>query len=396
MNTPTHYGGVTKTFHWLTALLVLTLIPLGLIANRLPYETSEQLTTKAWLFSLHKTLGITLFFVALMRIIWALMGPKPALLHPDRKLESFAAETAHWLLYGSLVLAPLTGWIYHAATTGFAPIWWPLGQNLPLVPKSETIAELSAGLHSVFTKVMAATILLHIAGALKHHVVDRDATLHRMLPGHTTLPDLALQRHSAAPLAGAVAVWVLSLGVGAAFGLFNAGEGPVQAAELSDIASDWAVQDGSIDIRVTQFGSEVSGQFTDWTAAITFDPEVATGTAGSVTATISIGSLALGSVTDQAMGPDFFDAATFPTAMFQGDIVHANDGFDAVGTLTIKDQTVPLTLPFGLSLNEGTAEIDGRIALDRRDFAIGDNMSDESSLAFGVEVLIRLTATQIP
>ena len=58
--------------------------------------------------------------------------------------------------------------------TGFAPILWPFGQGLPFVPQSETVAQVAGAVHWVFTKVMAAAILLHIAGALKHHFVDRD------------------------------------------------------------------------------------------------------------------------------------------------------------------------------------------------------------------------------
>lgn len=187
-NTQMHYGSVAKFFHWLTALLIVTLIPLGIYANGLPYETSEELTRKAWFFSLHKTMGVTVFFVALARIIWAVSQPKPALLHADRKIESLAAETVHWLLYGSLMLVPLSGWIHHAATTGFAPIWWPFGQDLPLVPISDSVAAATAGLHIVFERVLVFSIFLHVAGALKHHLIDRDATLRRMLPGKPELP----------------------------------------------------------------------------------------------------------------------------------------------------------------------------------------------------------------
>ncbi|MEX0339096.1 MAG: cytochrome b, partial [Arenibacterium sp.] len=107
-NSTQSYGSVTKTFHWLTALLVLTLIPLGIIANRLPYDTSEQLAQKAYLFSLHKTLGVTMFAVAVLRILWALAQPKPGALNAKRRVEHLLAETVHWLLYGSLVLVPLT------------------------------------------------------------------------------------------------------------------------------------------------------------------------------------------------------------------------------------------------------------------------------------------------
>ncbi len=74
-NTSIRYGGVTKFFHWLTALLILTLIALGLYASDLPHDTQDALTRKAWLFSLHKTLGVTVFFVALARISGPLPNP---------------------------------------------------------------------------------------------------------------------------------------------------------------------------------------------------------------------------------------------------------------------------------------------------------------------------------
>ena len=67
-NSKSRYGGVTKTFHWLTALLIFTVIPLGVIAHNLPYETSEQLAFKATLFSLHKTVGVIIFFFVFLWI----------------------------------------------------------------------------------------------------------------------------------------------------------------------------------------------------------------------------------------------------------------------------------------------------------------------------------------
>ena len=393
-NTTTRYGSVTRSFHWLTALLIMTLIPIAIIAHELPYDTSEQLALKAWLFSLHKTLGVSVFFVALMRIVWALTQPKPASLHPSRKVENFLAETAHWLLYGSLVLAPLSGWIHHAATSGFAPIWWPLGQNLPLVPKSESVAALFGGLHWVFGKVMIVALLLHIAGALKHHFIDKDATLRRMINGAPDLHDLPATAHGRSSLVAALAIWAAVLTGAGFFGLYTPKAGAVEAAALSDVSSDWIVQDGTITIGVTQFGSVVKGRFSDWTADISFDPEVQDAIAGQVEVIVAIGSLTLGSVTDQAMGPDFFDAAQYETAMFSANIITGIDGYVAEGTLTIKDESIPVTMPFRLTLQGGDADVQAQLSLNRMDFGIGSSMPDESSLAFAVDVTIDLTATR--
>ena len=389
-NTNHSYGSVAKTFHWLTALLIITLIALGIIANGMAYDTSEQLARKAFLFSMHKTLGVTMFFVALARIGWAFKQPKPNGLHPERKAESWLAETIHWLLYGSLVIVPLTGWIHHAASTGFAPIWWPFGQNLPFVAKSESTSELFAGFHIIFERVLVASILLHVAGALKHNFVDKDATLRRMWFGASNAPKTTGEHSTILPLGSALIAWAAALFIGTAIGVFEHGDQAQETAALETVASDWTVQSGAISIKIDQFGSEVTGSFEDWTAAITFDPDTGLGTAE---VTIAITSLTLGSVTSQALGPDFFDTATFQTAVFAADLTPTADGHMASGTLQIRDKTLPIEMPFALSTADGVTSMQAMTTLNRLDFDIGKGMGDESSLKFPVDVQIMLTAT---
>lgn len=394
-NTKTRYGGVTKTFHWLTAALIISLIPLGMIANDLPYATGEELARKALLFSIHKTLGVAVFLVAFARILWAVTQPKPGLLNADRKPEAFLADLVHWLLYASLVLVPLTGWIEHAATSGFAPIWWPFGQSLPFVPKDETLAHVFATLHAVFGKVLIGSVLLHIAGALKHHVIDKDATLRRMWFGRIADPVVPQQTHSRLSQIAASAVYAVAIGLGLTFGMTATSTGEQRpAASLQQVASDWTVTDGQIKIALSQFGNTVQGQFTDWTAAIAFSETPTGGKNGTVETTINIGSLTLGSVTQQALGADFFNVSGFPTAIFTADILPAGDGYIAKGTLTLKGRTVPVDLPFSLAIADDTATMSGTTTLDRRTFGIGETYADESTVGFNVAVSIDLTATR--
>lgn len=298
----------------------------------------------------------------------------------------------HWTLYGAIVIVPLSGWIGHAAATGFAPIWWPLGQGLPLVPKSTGVEHLFGAIHVIAGKVLIGSILLHVAGSLKHHFLDRDATLRRMLPGEPAIGPLPPQRHSRAPVAAAVAVWAVTLGVAGVLGLSDTEARGAEAPVLAQVASEWQVQDGTVGIVVHQFGSDVAGSFTDWTADITFDETVTDGPAGAVTATISIPSLTMGSVTQQALGADFFAASDFPTAVYTGDIVRGADGYAVDGTLTIKDLAVPMRLPMDLTVEGDTAQMQADATLDRRDFAIGANVNDEKTLGFDVALRIALTA----
>ncbi|WP_166415940.1 cytochrome b/b6 domain-containing protein [Cochlodiniinecator piscidefendens] len=393
-NSKSRYGVVTKSFHWVTALLIITLIPLGIIAHNAPFATSEELNFKATLFQIHKTLGVLVFFVALARIMWALSQPKPGLLNAENRLEAFAAETVHWLLYSALVLVPLTGWIHHAATTGFAPIWWPFSQNLPFVPKDEGVAHLFSALHFTFERVLAFSLVLHILGAIKHHVIDKDATLRRMLPGTPKLPEIPEQHHSKAPIFAALTAYLCAL-VAGAFLWYLPGlehEAPVQVTLEEGAQGNWQVEEGTISITVRQFGSDVTGSFADWTATIQFDETVGLDPAGEVEVQIAIPTLTLGSVTDQAMGADFFNVAEFPTAEFAATLHAVPDGYEARGTLSIKGTALPITLPFGLRIDGDRAEMNGNTTLQRLDFNVGTNMPDESSLGFTVDVSIDLTA----
>lgn len=392
-NTATHYGAVTKTFHWLTALLIFTAIPLGVIAHDMPYDTAEQLARKAQLFSLHKTIGVLAFLTAGLRILWALAQPKPAPLHPDRRVETWAAEAAHWTLYASLVIVPLSGWIHHAATTGFAPLLLPVGDDLPLVPKSPAVAAVFGGIHDVTTKILFAAIALHVLGALKHLVIDRDATLARMLPGRPDLPKLAPTSTARGPLVAALAIYALGLAGGTVLGLAEEGEG-YAAPTLAAVESDWTVTEGSLGITVTQFGNAVEGRFADWTAAIAFAETPTDGKHGTVEVTISIPSLTLGSVTQQAMGPDYFAAEDHPTATFTADILPADTGYIADGTLTLKGATVPLTLPFTLEIEGDTATMSGTTTVDRTAFGIGSPDPEGQNLAHAVTITADLTATR--
>ncbi len=419
-NTTNSYGSIAKLFHWLTVLLILSALPLGIIANDLAHQinapdhqaTQSQISRATLLFSLHKTLGVAVFFVALARILWAISQPKPGLLNGDQRAESVLAEIVHWLLYGSLVLVPLSGWIHHSATTGFAPIWWPFGQALPFVPQSESVAQISAALHVIFERVLIVSIVLHVAGAFKHHFVDRDATLRRMLPGATTGKPTVRQPGHMLPLLGALVIWAGALTAGAGLGLFQPAHdhhthngpapvvAPISAPALDQADSQWQIDQGALNIAITQLGARVDGNFADWTAQIIFDPAITEGPAGSVNVAISVASLSLGSVSDQAMGFDFFDVANHAMATFQADILPTPDSataYVAQGLLTIKGTAVPINLPFDLQLSgdaSDTAQMQGHTTLQRLDFGVGNHMPDGSSLGLDVEVDISLTATR--
>jgi cytochrome b561/polyisoprenoid-binding protein YceI len=397
-NSTQTYGSVARAFHWLTALLILTQIPLGFIAVRLPYDTAAELAFTIKVFSAHKSIGIALVFVALARILWALSQKKPAGLHPERKLETFAAEAVHWLLYGSILLVPVTGWIRSASATGFAPLRWPFGETLPFVPQDPAFSGVFSSLHLLFVVTLVLALGAHIAGALKHHVIDRDAILRRMLSGRTKLPLLTAQPHARTPVLAALLVWAVVLTGGAQMGYplakATGSDSTPETALSEQTPGGWSVTDGSLGISVTQLGSPVKGSFRTWTAVINFDETVTRGRAGDVTVDISVASLTLGSISAEAAKPDYFDTTIFPTATFSADILREGETYVANGMLTLKGAELPLTLPFTLEIDGDTATMSGSATLDRRAFAIGDSTSDPKALGFEVPVSVTLTATR--
>jgi polyisoprenoid-binding protein YceI len=104
----------------------------------------------------------------------------------------------------------------------------------------------------------------------------------------------------------------------------------------------------------------------------------------------------LGAVTKQATEAEFFDIATHPTATFTADILPADQGYVATGTLTLRGTERPVSLPFTLDLQGDTAVMTGTTTLDRRDFGIGKSYGDEASVGFPVTVTVDLVARRTP
>ena len=388
-NTTASYGRVARFFHWCIAFLVLADIALGLIGKFTPHS-GDTVAFLQLLYSTHKTIGVTILALAVLRVGWAISQPRPVPLHPDRRLETFAADTAHWVLYAAIFVLPLSGWVIHSAEVGFAPIWWPFPQSLPFIPKSERLAGAAANVHWIAGIVLATMVAAHIGGAIKHALIDRDGTLARMWNGRAA-GKAATHPGKTASVLAAIGIWTFAIGgaltvFAPAHNVEAASQFPVKQTE------GWVVQDGSLSITIKQMGAEVTGGFANWQAEIEYDEVTRI---GAVKTVIDMTSLTLGSVTDQAKGPEFFDVAAHDTAVFQGNIVLiGGPKHQASGSLTLVGQSVPVTLDFDLEVTGRTAKASGGTVLDRRDFGMGMAYPDESSVGFAVEVRIELVATK--
>lgn len=404
LNTENSYGLIAQLLHWATAALILVLIPLGIYMHDLPVNSADEVVYKSWFYSLHKTLGVMALFVAIARVTWAAVQPHPKLLNADRTMESLAAQTVHWALYGSIILMPFAGWLHHSAAEGFAPIWWPLSQDLPLVPKSPQLASVFAMLHFFTGILLGLSLLLHVGGALKHVLIDRDETLQRMLPGRNFIPaiDLAEPRFKRLPRVLAVFAILIVGGATAANFAINNPETAVKSSAVGPTgaaAADWLVdkENSRLDIQILQMGQPVLGQFKTWSAAINFDPENLA--SARIEVEVDVASIALGAVSAQAISPDFLNAVAHPTARLLLETVTSasNNSYEAVGTLSVAGQTVPVTLPFELVIENGRAFVAGEAAVDRLLLGIGKKgFPGNDQLGIEVLVKVKLEAEKAP
>lgn len=176
-NTERSWGAPARLLHWFTALLIFAQLALGWMA------ASWRLSpTKLELFVWHKSLGLVLLLLVLLRLGWRLAGPTPLLPPGTPPWERRAARVSHFLLYALMLALPLSGWVINsAANLPFRVFgWFPLPD---LTAPDEALADLAKQVHLGLVIALALTLVVHIAAALRHHYGKRNEVLVRMLTG---------------------------------------------------------------------------------------------------------------------------------------------------------------------------------------------------------------------
>jgi cytochrome b561 len=175
-NTARSYGLVSQLFHWLVVALILFQYTWAWrIGN------AEGLRARFELVTQHKTVGMTVLSLALLRLAWRAFNRPPPLPDTVPPWEKTAARTMHWLLYALILAQPLSGWLYSSAA-GLGDHWWGPVRFPALMESSEPMEDLLRGIHQALSMTLALLAGLHVLAALRHHFLLRDEVLVRMLP----------------------------------------------------------------------------------------------------------------------------------------------------------------------------------------------------------------------
>ncbi len=181
------YNAVAKTLHWLIAWAIIGMLALGWIMTSM-----ANTPLKFSLFQWHKSIGITILLLSLIRLGWRLTHTAPPLPATMPGWEKIAAQAAHALFYVLIIAMPLTGWVIVSAsplnlpTILYGIVPWP---HLPVIPdlgNKKEIGHAFGWVHGKLAFLIAGLLVLHIGAAWKHHLIDRDDVLTRMAPGFLT------------------------------------------------------------------------------------------------------------------------------------------------------------------------------------------------------------------
>ena len=176
-NTPERWGWIAQTLHWATALGVIGLVIVGLWMDEMPNSPD-----KVKVFALHKSTGITVLAIVVVRLLWRFIDKRPPYPASMPSWQRIVSEISHGLLYVLLLTQALSGWLYNSASN-FALKWFGLFTLPALSDPDPALKHLAHDIHETGWKLLALLLAIHVGAALKHHFFDRDVTLARMTPG---------------------------------------------------------------------------------------------------------------------------------------------------------------------------------------------------------------------
>lgn len=464
------YTTVAVVLHWTIAILILSQIAGGLYMHNLPNTAPGKFD----LYQLHKSFGLSILLLSIVRLGWRLTHRPPALPDTMPGWQVLIARATHWLFYFFMIVTPLVGLAIVSVSPKDIPTFWFGIIPVPHIGFLEGIANAAETettlieLHKKLAFGILGLFVLHVGAALKHHFVDKDDVLRSM------------SAFRIGALAGIIALFV-ALGFGV-MTYFGSKQQPVVVAETTnpdeEVASDkeepaiiepvangddevaeeplendppappneepvtetppgdalvvpptdepFEVKDPALRIVPATFGPCQTGARANWQvdnaqSTLSFTGSQGgnafTGTFANFSAEIAFYETALekswifvrvttgsASTGDELRdstipGGEWFDVKDHPAAVFTScEITRAGDGrYEAAGTLTIKDVSREITLPFSLNIDGDTARADGGVELIRTNFDLGaaDSWLNAEGVALEVRVDTGIVATRI-
>lgn len=383
------YHWVARLLHWLIAIAVV-----GLIASGLYAEELVNSPFKLKIFFWHKSFGVLVLALMVLRLVWRLLATAPA--HASKsKLAIKSAEYGHAGLYILLFLMPLSGWVIQSAANYPFQVF-DLFALPAVVEPSKATAEIAATVHGWSSKLLIGLLLGHIAAV----------AVHRWVVKSDVFPRIALSRRTSFILLIALALVVWRV-VGDVATPTDTASTEVVAEEIAEsskeaaseqqaMAPEWlaTAESSTLGFKATYDGIEFSGVFSDFNASILFDPTNLPGSRFLVDVDVTSATTNDSTRDDALAGEDWFDYERFPLARYDARSfsMQSDGSFIAKGRLTIKEFSRPLSLIFHWQENaDGSALLRVDAELSRLEFGVGTGMWTDPIVGHNVVVESLLT-----
>ncbi len=395
------YSSFSKALHWVTALLIFGLLSVGFYMVGM-----EDSPFKFQVYGWHKSFGTLVLLLVIVRVGWKIVSMQPPVIASHAVWEKLLAKLVKWALILGMFAMPLSGWIMSNA--GDYPYgFFGLFEMPHLVGKNQALYRLSQGIHEWAAWGIIGALALHMAGAFKHHFIDRDETLQRMTYRRLGLIGGVILTFIAGIL------WVAPVALSLLGEEDHAQHNHVQTSSES-AAQDhdhhvhesslprWYIQkeESAIYFDATQYGAVFKGVFENFSGEIFFDPDNLA--QSKVDMTIDIGSINTGAPErdTQARGGEWFDVVSFPEARFVSKKFEALGGnqFSVTGDLTLKNMTQDITFPFTLDFPaDDQAHMKAELTLNRLEFNIGTGQwTSDEAIGDAVKISIDISALTKP
>ncbi len=379
------YTQTARVLHWLIAGMIVLQYLLANLA-----ESADSTIRQLALYANHKSVGITILLLAVIRLAWRQKNRPPALPPTMPPWQTLASSVSHWSLYGLLFLLPLSGWLMSSASA-YSVSLFNLVQLPDLVAPDEALLERLKSTHNALAKLLFVLAAVHIGAAVKHAIIDKDGVLRRISSG----PALGL---FAAVIVGGVVGLTRGTTSAPTSGTDTSTVGAAERLEADSALPAWQIDyaESYIRFRATQAGAEFQGTWPSWQASIRFDggrPADGAFDVGIDTTDVSTSD----ADRDSTIGTsEWFDTANHPEARYQATRfrVLKDGGFAADGMLYIKGNEAPVVLDFTIeTTTDGRRVLAGTALVDRLALNVGTgDWADTTWIGQEVTVEVRVEA----
>lgn len=387
------FNNIARFFHWLIAALIVSQFVLAKLAESAKHQ--GQLLEQLALLANHKSIGITILVLAVLRLGYRLSSKVPELPSQMPDWQKLASQLSHFILYGLLFAMPISGWLMSSAKA-YSVSWFNLFALPDFVTPSESLAESLHTVHHYLAEALFVVAALHIAAALKHHFIDKDDVLTRMA--------------GVKSWAFFTVVTIVTLALfGRFFASVESSGSSVDSADLDAISNGDTIQliaksdlpiwnidyDKSfIKFSGDQAGAPFTGEWKRWSAEIQFDENKLEHSRFNVTIDTGSGFSGDTERDDTIRSPEFFDVAVFKEAQYLADnFVKEDKVYKSIGQLSMKGALVAADLTFTVVEEDGKLVLTGTASLDRLLWNIGaGDWVDTSWVGQHVTVDVLVTA----